>query len=183
VIRGNGPNFELFRDLAAARSVTSPSTTFLIVAPDGWKAAEPYDMRVVRVTGIVKAKHHGIRGNACVLALKRIDVLSNGTAAPPSDPVAVVRNDTSEAFSIRAGPSDLEAQLYIGPRQLLVLPRYDGTLTVIRLNAKVVSRQKLNTTRRAANFDPAMMAFYYRIVGRSVETVTPREAKKWGWKR
>lgn len=184
VIRGNGPSFELYRDASAARSVAPPSTSFFVVAPDKWKGTRPYNMRLVRVTGIVEANRHGIWGNACVLALKRIDVLSDAPAAHPDYPVAVVRNETTEIYSIHAGPPGLEAQLSIGPQQFLLLPRYDGTLTVLGRGGAVVGRRKLNTVRDAANFDPASMVLYYRITDhQKLEAVKSSEAKKWGWKR
>lgn len=183
VIRGNGPNFELYRDASAADGVAPPATSFFVFAPDKWKATQPYNMRLVRVTAIVEARRHGIWGNACALALKRIEVLSDAPAAHPSYPVAVVRNETSEFYSIRAGPPGVEAQLGIGPREFLLLPRYDGTLTVLRRDGTVVARQKLNTTRESANFDSASMVFYYRITDRKLEAVKSAEAKKWGWRR
>jgi len=183
VIRGNGPDFELYRDASAARSVAPPSTSFFVFAPDKWKANQPYNMRLVRVTGVVEARRHGIWGNACALALKRIEVLSDAPAAHPSYPVAVVRNETPEFYSIRAGPPGVEAQLGIGPREFLLLPRYDGTLTVLGRDGAVVARQKLNTSREAANFDSASMVFYYRITDRKLEAVKSAEARKWGWRR
>jgi len=183
VIRGNGPTFELYRDASAADSVSPPSTSFFVSAPDNWKATQPYNMRRVRVTGIVEARRHGIWGNACAIALKRIEVLSEAPAKHPSYPVAVVRNETSESYSLRAGPPGVEAQLSIGPRQFLLLPRYDGTLTVLGRDGTVVAKQKLNATRESANFESAQMVFYYRITDRKLEAVKSVEAKRWGWKR
>jgi hypothetical protein len=183
VIRGNGPDFELYRDAKAASSVAPPSTSFFVFAPDKWKGTQPYDMRLVRVTGIVEARRHGVWGNACALALKRIEVLSNAPAAHPSFPVAVVRNETSEFYSIRAGPLGVEAQLGIGPKEFLVLPRYDGTLTVLRRDGAVVARQELKITRESENFDSVSMVFYYRITDRRIDAVKPAEARKWSWRR
>jgi len=183
VIRGNGPDFELYRDALAADSVASPATSFFVFAPAKWKATQPYNMRLVRVTGVVEARRHGTWGNACALTLKRLEVLSDAPAAHPSYPVALVRNESSEFYSIRAGPPGLEAQLSIGPRQFLLLPRYDGTLSVLNQGEVVIARRKLNSTREAANFDPTTMVFYYRITDRKVEAVNSAEAKKWDWKR
>jgi len=140
-------------------------------------------MRLVRVTGVVEAHRHGIWGNACVLVLKRIEVLSDAPATHPGYPVAVIRNESSEGYSIRAGPPGLEAELSIGPRQFLLLPRYDGTLTVLGRDGAVVARQKLNATRESANFDSAGMVFYYRITDRKLEAVKSAEARRWGWRR
>jgi hypothetical protein len=183
IVRGSGPTMELFGNASAARAAAPASESILVIAPAGWTPDRPYAMRLVRVTGTVEAREHGYWGNPCSIHFQRIEVISERPAVPPDYAIAVIRNESSTPYVIRAGPLGVEATLAIAPNQFLELPRFDGVLKLVGSDASVISKRRLETSRRALNFDSERMVFYYRIVDGEVEGVSPRIARKWNWRR
>jgi hypothetical protein len=183
VVRGNGPTMELFRDASAARSVARASESILVIAPEGWRPGRPYAMRFVRITGTVEATEHGFWGNPCSIHFQQIEVISERPALHPDHTIAVIANYSPTSYLIRVDSPDVRARLTISPKQFLELPRFNGTLKVVREDESVICEIKLETSRRALNFDPEKMVFYYQIVDGKVEGVSPRIARKWNWRR
>ncbi len=182
VVRGNGPTMELFRNASAARSVARASESILVIAPEGWRPGPSYAMRLVRITGTVEAREHGFWGNPCSIHFQQIEVISESPALHPSHAIAVIANESSTSYLIRLDSPDVKARLTISPNQFLELPRFNGTLKIVK-DESVICETKLETSRRALNFNPEQMVFYYRIVDGKVEGVSPRIAKKWNWRR
>src|ERR1044072_2505236 len=183
VVRGNGPTMELFRNAAAARSVARASESILVIAPEGWRPGPSYAMRLVRITGTVEAREHGFWGNPCSIHFQQIEVISERPALHPSHAIAVIANDSPTSYSIRLDSPDVKGRFTIGSKQFLELPRFNGTVKIVKENGWAISETKLEHSRRALNFDPEQMVFYYRIVDDKLEGVSPRIAKQWNWRR
>jgi hypothetical protein len=174
---------ELFRDASAARSVAQASESILVIAPQGWRPGRPYAMRFVRITGTVEASEHGFWGNPCSIHFQQIEVISERPASNPATTIAVIANNSPASYFILIDSPDVKARLTIRPKQFLELPRFNGTLRVVSGDESVICEVKLETSRRALNFDPEKMVFYYQIVNGKVEGVSPRIARKWSWRR
>jgi hypothetical protein len=183
VAAGDGPTFEIHPNAKSVEDVGDAAGTVLARASIPWDYTRHYRMRLVRVTGIVDAHHHGLWGNACEISVEKIQALTVEPLVPWKVPVAVIRNAASSPYHIHAGPAGMESQLVIAPHGILELPRPDGTLTVLGVHEEVLSRQKLDMSGRSRYLDRKEGAFYYEIRDGRITQVLPKDAKAWGWRR
>ena len=180
---GNGPTFEIVPNVKSAENVGDAACTVRAKAFIPWDYKRRYHLRLVRVTGIVDAHHHGVWGNACEISVEKIQALTVGPLVPWKVPVAVIHNAASSPYHIHAGPAGMESQLGIAPHGILELPRPDGTLTVLGAHEEVLLRQKLDMSGRSRYLDRKEGAFYYEIRDGRITQVLPKDAKAWGWRR
>lgn len=135
----------------------------------------------LKVTGIVNANTHGPLGtDPCEVMLDRLEPL-------PLPPIAdvniygIFRNDTTETVTLKvATPTgysifDLQPHSTTPPG---VITR--GNVEVSTPSGQLIARAKLVPSKLAAEFfDPVRRAYYYRIVDKKVELVSPHETKEW----
>jgi hypothetical protein len=182
VVRGNGPNFELFANAKDAQSVAKASNSVLLVASDKWKGRGPYSMRLVRVSGIVEANKHGLWGNPCEISLENIEVLS-GPVAPWSIPFAVFRNEDSKPVAMRVGPPRLAARFSLDPKEVVEVPISNGLIRVLSVSGSLLAEAPINALPGPPYYDGANGAAYYRIRNKRIERVLPAVGRSWGWRR
>jgi len=183
---GNGPTIELHRDLKSAEKAAAggpASESVLARAPLPWDARRRHHMRLVRITGIVDAHHHGFWGNPCEMSIEKIEALTDEPLGHWKIPVAVLHNATSSGYRIYAGSAGVQAKLSIAPEGILQLPRPDGTLTVFDAPERVLARTTLDMNAHSRYLDRKEGAFYYEIRRGTIIQVMPQVAKGWGWRR
>lgn len=184
ILRGEqGPEFELYSNQEDALAMT-PHKAIRLKMDDKWKKSAPaYDLRRVRITGVVDASEWRARGNACSISVEGLDVLSGPVAKWP-DIAVVLKNEGGAAVSVslRHGPFSHVFELL--PNE--VENKYingKGTLAVSSLEGRVLARMTIVARPRTSYYDSVNSAFYYRIVRSTIERVSPESAARWGWKR
>lgn len=185
VVVGDGPEFELYSSANAARQISDPSQSVFVRARPEWRRERPFNLHLVRVTGTVDAKHHGIWGNPCEISLEHIEALSKEPVTHSKIPTGLFRNERSDTVSVRllTTAESIQGAFELGPGDSVGLPIGDGKIQVLNGDGSVVVEDTLGIHRGSKYYDRKHGAFYYRIVGNRLEKVLPSNVKYWSWNR
>jgi hypothetical protein len=184
ILRGDSPVFELYENTGDALAMRAPKSLY-VIAPENWRKSGPYDLRQVRVTGIVDANRHGIWGNPCSLLLEKIEILS-GPVTPWPTTVAVFRNETGKPMVLHFGVPPTETEFMIQSKkylQVITQEKQDPTVKAFSSKGSLITEAKIEARARAPYYDPINAASYYRITNNKIESVLPNMTKNWGWRR
>lgn len=183
VVIGNGPEFELFETAGDARTITSPSKSFYLVSKDPRSLQSGlYNLRRVRVTGVVDTSLHGTWGNPCGILLEKITALSTPLSAPLI-PVAVFRNEESRPIIVRLVGGNPEGEFSIPPKTAVDSPISNGQkIEVTSSDGSLIARGTLRVKKDSPYFDSQTGFFFYRISDKKIEPVLPVSARDWNWR-
>jgi hypothetical protein len=184
ILRGEqGPEFELYSNRKEALSMTPHNAIRLKMANNWKKSAQAYDLRRVRITGVVDASKWRARGNACSISVETLEIISGPVANWP-DIAVVLKNEGGAAVSVslRNGPFSHVFELLPGEVENKYV-KGQGTLTVSSRDGKVIASLTMIAEPRTSYYDPVNSAFYYRVIKNTIEKVLPASAAHWGWKR
>jgi hypothetical protein len=184
VVRGGGPRFQLFADAADAREMTAQKAIYVMsdLGPEHWQHRGPFDLRRVRMVGVVNANSHGIWGNPCSLRLEKVTTLS-GPVMPWPEVLAIFQNQSNKTLLLRFGSPPTETEFEVRPSDFIEVRAEDGIVRATSLQGSTVAKAKLSKRPSKPFYDSKNAASYYRIKDGKIESVLPDEATKWGWHR
>lgn len=184
ILRGHGPIFELYDNITDAIAMRAPKSVWVITSEHS-RQSGPYDLRRVRVTGIVDANRHGIWGNPCSLSSEKIEILS-GPVAPWPDSVGIFRNDRRTPVFLRFGVPPTDTEFTIQPEEHIEVTLRANQSPTVRAFwpiSSLVAKTRIVRHENPPYYDPLNAALYYRITDSKIEQVLPAAATSWGWRR
>lgn len=184
VIHGDGPTFELFESAADGDKPNSQRKSIFIRATKPLEGGRSYNLRRVRVTGVIDANRHGLWGNACELQLESIRVLSSEPVAVPSIPIGVFRNERSSSIviSLYDRRGEVQATFGLGPKGFIQVPVQDGSIGIFTTSDDLIATKALDIRTASPFYDTKYSAFYFLINEKGIKKVLPKtvDRRKWG---